>query len=264
MQANSTTNFLPFTLTPSRLREYLACPAQFKLKNLDRLGKMCQTPQLAFGNSIHAALQEYHSGQTQDDLNAADLLRRHWFVDGYASVEQASGYFDQGVGILEHYIREAEKAPPQVVGCEVFLTRAVIIRGQPDIQVRLSCKIDRLDLRHDSLLEALDYKTSADGNTPSRDSLARDISIFLYYLAARLAYPQYADIAISLLNLFSLQRVEAIYTDEERASNKAQFTNIIFDLAARRFDPQHGAHCAWCPVTDHCPGLTSAASLDEI
>ena len=168
------------------------------------------------------------------------------------------------MGVLEHYIRDAVKAHPQVVGCEVFLTRAVILRGQPDIQVRLSCKIDRLDLRQDGLLEALDYKTSADGNTLTRNDLARDIPIFLYYLVARLAYPQYADIAISLLNLFSLQRVEAIYTDEERVQNKAQFTNIIYDLAAQRFDPHPGAHCRWCPVTDHCPGSANAVSLDEI
>lgn len=90
-------------LTPSRIREYLACPLQFKRKYLEALGpkEPEASPAFSFGSSMHASLDALHRpNRSRQAVQPETLLRRHWLTNGYADPTQEAEYFASGVAML--------------------------------------------------------------------------------------------------------------------------------------------------------------------
>jgi len=252
-------------LTPSRLRDYLACPLQYRLKHLDGFASttVAHSPALAFGNSLHAALQTLHKdGSVQIEPHEISiLLRQHWKSDGYSNPEQEEAQFQLGIATLRNYIGKFSKVPGVIVGTELYLSRLIAHEG---LRFELGCRADRIELHPDGTLEVLDYKTSANGEVPSEESLLNDTATFIYYLLTRIVYPKYPRVIVSQFNLISLNKVAVEYTDTQRAANKATLLNIVRVIKAENFEARLGAHCAWCAVRPHCPEVNKATELSSL
>lgn len=252
-------------LTPSRIREYQACPLQYRLKYVDGFTTTipATSPALFFGNSLHAALEVLHRyGSTRvfaEDIPA--LLRKHWKGEGYASLQQEAEQFALGVASLEKYVAAFGTVSGAILGLEIFLSRTVT---QGELRFELVCRADRVELLPDGRLEVLDYKTNADGQLPSADSLTNDIATFVYYLLARISYPQYPQVIVSQLNLLSLTKVCIEYTDAQRTENKAGLLKLVQDVEANHFEPRPGVYCRWCSVREHCPAVNVIVALESL
>jgi PD-(D/E)XK nuclease superfamily len=54
------------SLTPTKLRDFLACPQLYKLRHVARVDANTNLVALSFGRSLHAALEEFHGGTNGD------------------------------------------------------------------------------------------------------------------------------------------------------------------------------------------------------
>ena len=249
-------------ITPSRLRDYLLCQRLYQARHLEgRQAQTASTPALAFGNSLHAALEALHRSEAPipPALLPAALLRRHWRSEGYASPEQEAEQFAVGVEALARYSQTRLPLAGRVLSTELYLSRMIV---QDGLRFELSGRIDRLTLLPDGTLEVLDYKTNHDGQVPAE--LALDLPTFIYYVLARMAYPDYLPVVVAQLNLLSLQETRADYSADRRAMLKGDLLMVAAEMEFRHYPPHPGTHCAWCPVKDTCPAYGTENSLDSV
>jgi putative RecB family exonuclease len=254
---------LVIKLTPSRIREYQACPLQFKLKYLDALGPkdIEQSPAFSFGCSMHAALDVLHRpGRSPKQITLEALLRRTWKNAGYADAQQETQYFAKGVDALTRYFQTMGTPQGKIIGTETFFSRVVNLDGH---RFELGCKADRVELLPDGALEILDYKTNGNGEILSADALAADLPTFIYYTLARLSYPQHPRAIVSQLNVLTLSKSVVDYTADQIAENKQALANLVAEIEAGQFEPRPNGHCAWCPVRSYCPFFGPEVSLDQ-
>lgn len=251
------------SLTPSKVREYQACPHQYKLKAI-----ACQTTgytsaSLSFGNSIHSTLEEIHASllPSKQLFDCQQVLRRHWKERDYCDARESELYFERGLKALRRYVDVMAQSVDHIFGTELYLSRVVRLDGA---RVRLGCKVDRLELHPDGMLEGLDYKTNAGGNVPTPEFLASDLATFIYYVLIRLAYPELPRVIISQLNVLTLAKVEVSYNSERITANKQALVKLVQAIRGGQFDPRPGSVCSWCRVRDHCPAFGPDSDLDSL
>lgn len=250
------------SLTPSKVRDYQACPLQYKLKNLIRQVGGDASPALSFGNSIHAALEEIHKDTLPTDsaINCYEILRRHWRQNDYSDQRESNLYFDRGVDALSRYVEVLGRPSGQIIGTELYLSRVIRLG---DARVRLGCKLDRLEIHPDGVLEALDYKTNASGQVPTREFLADDLATFIYYVLVRISYPECPCVIVSQLNVLTLAKVEVNYDETKLASHKQSLINLVQAIESSAFNPRPSSVCSWCRVKSHCPVSGEDVDLDS-
>lgn len=252
-------------LTPSRIREYQACPLQYRLKYIDGFNANApsNSPALSFGNSLHGALEELHrvgSARVHAE-EIPDLRHKHWKNEGYANPAQEAEQYVVGVTVLQKYLAAYGVVSGSVLGLELFLSSKVTLG---DMQFELVCRADRIEMLPDGRLELLDYKTNADGQLPSTPSLVTDLATFIYYLLARISYSQFSHVIVSQLNLISLAKVGVEYSEAQRTENKAGLLQLVHDIEAGHFQARPGPHCRWCSVRDHCPTVNTVIALESL
>lgn len=250
------------SLTPTKLRDFITCPQQYKLRHVDRVCAEMNPAPLAFGRSLHAALEEFH--RNHDCSKTADpdrLLRRYWEAGAYADERESEAHFVKGLDALRRYLDSPLASAKKVLGTEVFMARVVNLRG---LQIRLGCKADRVGLCPDGALEITDYKTNASGRLPTRESLLDDLPTFLYYMLARISYPQYDRVRVTFLNLLTLATVSVEYDAGRVAANKQALLTHIRTFSSGAFGPRPGEACAWCPVQDQCPTFSQEVDFDSL
>lgn len=254
------------SLTPSKIRTYGACPRRYKLEIVDRRGGGAAhetSPALSFGNSLHAALEEIHrpASCAGRPVEVEQILRRHWNVDGYRDAQEEAAHFNRGVEALGRYVEAMGRPEGVIVGAETFLSRIVRVGG---VRVRLSCKVDRLEMHGDGSLEILDYKTNLTGRVPTAESLAIDLATFVNYLVTRITFPEHQHVFVSQLNVLSLAKVTVDYDAATLSANKEALTALIGNIVEGGFTPRPSDACSWCGVQDQCPAFKSETDLADL
>jgi len=251
------------SLTPSKVRDYQACPQQYKLKvNTPRVADRT-TASLSFGNSIHAALEELHMRVIPGNqvADCAQILRRHWKAGDYGDNQESEQYFDRGLKALNRYMEVVGRTVGRVVGTELYLSRTVRLETE---RVRLGCKVDRLELHPDGVLEILDYKTNAGGQVPTPEFLKDDLATFIYYVLVRLTYPESHRVVVSQLNVMTLAKVKIEYESIKIGVHKKGLLDLVRSIGASEFDPRPSSACSWCRVRDFCPAFGPDSDLEEL
>ena len=253
-------------LTPSRTEDYQGCPLRFKLLHLDRLGprERRPLPHLSFGASLHEALYRFYDRGGYEAVPPSALprlLAQSWRADGYVDARDEAAYRAAAVRILERYYAAFRDEPVCHLGHELFLQARVRVGGTC---LLLSGKIDRLSVWPDGHLQVVDYKTGT-GPVPSPEKLAADLPTFLYYVLARLNYPEYSRVDVAHVYLQPTATVTAAYDAEAVAERKAALTRLVAEIAAGDFPPKPSHHCAWCEVRPLCPALRhTETDLDSL
>lgn len=249
------------SLTPTKLRDYLVCPQLYKLRHIDRVEAGTTSAALAFGRSMHAALEELHKFEV-DSLPAPEhLLGRYWDVGGYADNNESEVYFTRGCDALRRYMNTQLASTGRLLGTEVFMSYVVNMKG---LRVKLGCKADRMAIDECGVLEVLDYKTNASGRLPTAESLTKDLPTFLYYILTRICYPEHKAVRVSQLNVLTLAKVEVEYDEAQITTNKKSFIAYARAFATSAFEPVPSEACAWCSVQDRCPALTKEVDFDSL
>lgn len=253
--------FVMFSLTPTKLRDYLVCPQLYKLRHIDRVEAGTTSAALSFGRSLHAALEELHKVDGAALPDPERLLRRHWEAGGYADRGEADAYFAKGRDALRRYMAAQLASAGTVIGTEVFMSYVVNMKG---LRIKLGCKADRIAVDAGGVLEVLDYKTNTSGRLPTAESLTEDMPTFLYYLLTRICYPEHKAVRVSQLNVLTLAKVEVEYDEAQVAANKKCFLIHARAFASSAFAPAPSEACAWCSVQDRCPALNREVDFDSL
>ncbi|MCA1636556.1 MAG: PD-(D/E)XK nuclease family protein [Acidobacteria bacterium] len=194
-------------------------------------------------------------------VDCCRLLLRHWRAEDYGDTRESGLYFARGLEALNRYVQVMGQPAGQIIGTEVYLSRVVRLDS---VRVRLGCKVDRLELHPDDVLEALDYKTNAGGRVPTPETLADDLATFIYYVLVRITYPKPARVLVSQLNVLTLAKVEVIYDRVKVTAHKQALTELVRSIQSGDFEPRPGGVCSWCRVRDHCPVFGPDADFDSL
>jgi RecB family exonuclease len=205
---------------------------------------------------MHSRNEDLHA-----EVPIESILRQHWRPEDYADERESQSYFATGVVALRKYLMTIGYNAGRTMGTEVFLSRVVRLG---DMHIRLGCKVDRLVLRPNGELVALDYKTSISGKVPTEESLAADLGNYLYYVLVRLCYPEYQNVVVAQLNIRTLAIAEARYDEERRRARKEELVELTKEISMSNFKPSPSAACAWCPVKDYCSVFGSVADIDAV
>lgn len=251
------------SITPTKLADFLTCPLKYKLRHLEKSGGLPSSPALSFGNTMHQALQAIHTGQNMPVTVAesTQMLKRFWDKGAYSTREEAAEYFNKGIYSLENYCKAAAESKTETLGTEVFMSLIIDFKGR---KIRLGCKADRLALNPDNVLQLIDYKTSRSGKIPTAEYLKTDLPTFLYFILARLTYPQYPKLKITFLNVLTMSETSIEYEKPVIDENRKMLWEQMKRIISGDFNPRISECCAWCDYKDECPATNRVVDYREI
>lgn len=250
------------SVTPSKLGDYLICPHKYKLKHINKLENATTSAALSFGRTMHRTLESLHQSEKglSDSTEVSKFLTQYWEAGAYANAEEDERYFAKGCRALQSYCESLDLRNEITIGTEVYLSYVLKIG---ELQVRLGCKADRISARAEEMLEVIDYKTNGSGKVPTLNSLQNDLPTFLYYVLARVSYPQYKQICITFLNVLTLEKVSVKYDAALVAANKQSLLECFQSLAAANYSPVLSEACAWCSFQDDCFAFNKIVDFDS-
>ncbi|HEX2029315.1 MAG TPA: PD-(D/E)XK nuclease family protein [Nitriliruptorales bacterium] len=235
-------------LSYSRVETYRTCPAQFRYTYIEQLPGE-PSPHLAFGSSLHAALERFYDRKLPQCPSEEELLAYLydvWDTSGFAGMsrDEQLAWYRHGQAVLRRFHRR--QAPSFRLPADVekwfevpFGDNAVVVGS-----------IDRVDVHDDGSLEVVDYKTNR--RVRDRDGVRRSLQLAIYAIACEHLYgrlPSHVTLDFVVAGLRVRVPVAEIDLDAARRA---------VDDAARavldgRYTPAPSRLCDWCDFRAVCP-----------
>jgi putative RecB family exonuclease len=232
-------------LSYSSINTYETCPAKFKFQYEDRLPSS-PSPALAFGDSLHRALNRFHGRPVPVAPSLEELyemLDAVWVREGYTSEEEERLYLEHGRRVLAQYHRDN--------AAEYRIPAALEFRFTIEVEgVELSGVIDRMDRIPGGGYEIVDYKTSR--RLPPRERVERDLQLSVYHLAAREIWGIEPE-RLTLYFLLPGQRMTTARSNADVDALRRRIATVAERIAAGKFEPRHNPLCDWCEYQRLCP-----------
>lgn len=165
-----------FEINFSRLRAYLECPWEYKLRFVDGRPQP-PTPASSLGMTIHRVLESFHREDAADFERLSELYDRHFHHAGYGDETVKSQWYKKGKAILARYWKDEQERRTRIVSVE----REFLFELGPH---RVRGMIDRIDEHPDGTFEVIDYKTGPAGEA-GESSFFQDLQLRIYGLGAR-------------------------------------------------------------------------------
>jgi RecB family exonuclease len=250
-----------FTLSPTRLGTFYACPVKYRLEYVEGLGKFYRKPRagFSFGASLHSVLEELHqrgdlAGIPRESLKAT--LEEKWRSQGYQSPEQEAAYKLEAVRILESWHREAVEAAAEAVPDApppptTLFTEKTLSMDLSD-EIALSGRVDRIDEHHDGALEIVDYKSGRESVAP--DDVRESLAMGIYQVLLKHRFPERRVFA-TLTALRTGASASHEQTPAEREALALECLETGERLRTRDWSqvlPVVNPHCDHCDFRPHC------------
>ena len=150
-------------LSPSALKIWVTCPAQFRAMYHDERGATPSGVAAELGTAIHAALEEWVTAGLNQPATSPlsswgtlgelqDLVRKHCTELGIHDDEVIA----EGVGIVDNWHARADVWDRNIIRCEEAVTVTLPTRAG---DIPFMYVIDRLDRGSDGNYEVVDYKS---------------------------------------------------------------------------------------------------------
>ena len=233
-------------LSASAIEIYEECPLRFKLEREWNLPRDVPAS-LHYGAAMHRILHTFYDAQRYGrEIGDDDLLeqfRSDLASAGIADRYQYELYLRQGFEQLRQFFEFARSAPaPEVIETECKF----------ELQVgpaKLSGRVDRIDRTGPDTVAIVDYKT---GKPKLQEDADESLQLSLYALAARETWGKRADRLI-FHNLENSTTISTTRLEGELEAAKSRVQDASDGIAAGRFAPKVGYHCAYCPYRNLCP-----------
>ncbi len=232
-------------LSYSSINTYETCPAKFKFQYEDRLPSS-PSPALAFGDSLHRALNRFHArpvpvAPSLEELQ--EMLEAVWVREGYASEEEERSYLEHGRRVLAQYHRD--NADDYRIPAALEFRFTIEVEG-----VELSGVIDRMDRIPGGGYEIVDYKTNR--RLPPRERVDRDLQLSVYHLAAMEIWGIEPE-RLTLYFLLPGQRMSTARSNGDVDALRRRIAVVAERIAAGKFEPRQNPLCDWCEYQRLCP-----------
>ncbi len=250
-----------FVLSPTKLRIYYRCAAEYRLEYIDKLGRFYHKarPGFAFGSSLHRALDAFHTAggaETITEETLTESLSTLWVAKGYEGDEQEATFREEGTRILREYHAAQVAArvaapvdappPPHILYTEKTLRMLLT----PDIA--LSGRIDRVDEHHDGSLEIVDYKSGRE--TVTEEDVAHSLAMNVYQVLLKDKHPD-RRVFSTIVALRSGSSASHELTDEARAGLTTECRETGEKVLGMNWDtvqPTPNNHCPHCDFLPYC------------
>lgn len=233
----------------TQLETYLRCPLQYKYHYILKIPTP-PTAAIAFGDSIHKALQSFYLEFVQDkSVGIKRLLKifeKTWLPVGYASSSHELRMKKEGEKILEGYFKKYHDKRLDIMAIE----KPFKIKVAKDIYV--AGKIDRVNSLAGKNIEIVDYKT---GKKPEEKELKKSLQLSIYAMAATdkgLYNRKLSEVVLSFHYLQDPIKVSFQKKQEELIETKEKIVDIVEKIRTNDFSPTPGRWCDFCPFKMIC------------
>ncbi len=247
---------MPLRLSYSAVSCYEKCPLSYRFQYVDGL-EVDPTPYLAFGRSMHAALEWLYGRQTPEPPTLESLLAyldKCWESEGYSDLDEERSYLRNAREVLTQYYYSNLH--------DFRLPVAVEERFEMDMgDFVLSGVIDRVDCNPNGTYEILDYKTSR--RLPELNRLREDLQLPIYQLACRDVWG-ITPAKLTFYYLIPNRRYTTKPCDSSRLQEvRERLVRVASSISASDFPATPNRLCPWCSFEDICPARASAGEQGE-
>ena len=244
-------------LSASAVETYKTCPLQFKLKREWRMPEEVAAA-VQYGAAMHRVLRAYFDSIRASRPIANEvlvgLLRNDLAQAGIQDPYQRELYERQGMDQLRGFLEVLHRSPlPDVLHVEEAFE---IKMGGTTIVGRM----DRVDRAGDGSVVITDYKT---GRPKVQDDADESLQLSIYMLAA-LEKWQYKVDHLAFYNLEGNVPVATRRTVAALQKARLEVEKVAEDIAAGKFEPKVGRHCAFCAYRTLCPETEKQIPLSPL
>jgi DNA helicase-2/ATP-dependent DNA helicase PcrA len=236
---------LSASLSASSIQHYETCPLQFKLEREWRIPSEASGA-LQYGACMHRVLLTYYDSvrweRTVPEPELLDLFRTELANAGFSDHYQRELYEQKGIAELRAFVAASTQVKPEVLHTE---ERFSVNIGPTTLVGR----IDRIDRASDDSVIITDYKT---GRPRSQEDADESLQLSLYALAAREKWGYHSE-RLVFYNLDGNSTIGTQRSDTQLDEARLHVEDIAEKIAAGKFDPKPGFHCAWCSYRSLCP-----------
>ncbi len=246
------------TISLSRVQTYLLCPLKYRFQYIDKIPRPWRASALAFGTSVHAAIEWFHreriAGRTPDAEAAQSIFTADWYAQNleplvFKEKETAEGLADMGRKMLQMYVQQALGEPAPLAVEESFeVDLADPITGELfDLTLR-----GRIDLLEEG--ETLvDIKTA--GRSFESRGLERHLQLSTYALVFLLRNSRIPRLRLDVLlktKTPRFDRMKTARTVEDLAWTAHLIRRVAGSIASGHFHPNPSWICGECEYFAHC------------
>jgi len=227
------------SLSISRLNCYLGCPLQYKFRYVDLLPRPWRVAAMAFGTSVHAAIEWFHrermDGRSPSVEEALSVFEADWFAQNveplvFSEKEDTDSLREKGVALLTTYLGIMAESKPKAIEAPFEIPLIDPETGE-DLDLTLRGIIDLVE-EGDTLV---DVKTA--GRTPENGGLERHLQLTTYALVFYLLHGVIPDLRLDVLLKLKTPRVEQLPT--KRSLPDLAWTARLFAKTARAIEQGH-------------------------
>jgi putative RecB family exonuclease len=242
----------------SQVQAYLACPLKYRFKYIDRIPSPWRPAALAFGSSIHSAIEWFHrerlAGRSPMIEDVIAIFEADWYAANLGPVvfsdrESKEALSEKGAELLRLYVTETDRDSPTRIEERFEVDLVDPLTGEV-LDIRLHGVIDLID--GDTLV---DLKTAA--RTLDSGSLERHLQLSTYALVFLLREGRIPNLRLDQLlktKVPGLERQETTRTIEDLAWTARLIVGTARAIAAQHFYPNPSWRCAECEYFAHCQG----------
>jgi putative RecB family exonuclease len=241
----------------SRVSTYLACPLKYKFEHVDKIPKPFRASALAFGGSVHAALEWYQkerlAGKTPEADAVISVFDADWYAQNldpliFGEKDSKESLAEKGRALLKLYVEQSSTGRPEAVEAPFEVEVADPTTGEVlDLILR-----GRFDLLEEG--ETLvDTKTAA--RTLDESGLQQHLQLSAYALAYLLLRHRIPKLRLDQLLKTKqprIERHETARTVEDLAWTAHLIRRVAGSIAAGHFYPSPSWRCSGCEYLAHC------------
>jgi putative RecB family exonuclease len=244
-------------ISVSQVQAYLACPLKYRFRYVDRIPSPWRPAALAFGSSVHAAIEWFHkertAGRNPEASAVVSIFDADWYAQNldplvFGARETSESVAEMGKKMLALYVREADGRVPEAIE-ERFEVDLVDPSNGEILDVRLRGFIDLIE-EGDTLV---DLKTAA--RTISSGDLERHLQLSVYALAFLLLRGRIPRLRLDMLlktKLPRLERHETSRTLEDLGWTARLIRHVADAIQGGHFFPNPSWRCGECEYFAHC------------
>jgi len=227
----------------THIESFRRCALQYKYRYVIKI-PVPTSAVLGFGDIIHKSMQEFYTrvikGERPTEKELLLIYESKWSSSGFMSKTYEKDMKAHGEELLKEYYKKGFNTKTKTIAVE----QGFKIKISKDIT--LGGRIDRVDRRHDGILEIIDYKTGA---APKKRDPSEDFQLFLYALAAsdKGVFDENPEhIVVSFYFFEGQERLSGTRSKEQLQQVKEEIIETANEIGVSNFHPTPGMYCAFC------------------